>query len=128
MTNRNIDALVAEKVMGCKVISGIRAQAICGCCPPAPDEVLALPHAIPGWANIRPYSTTGDGMLLVIEAMRGKYGLKGHNGFTLMRQGDQKWYCEFPAPTWEDAMADTAPMAVSLAALKALGVEVSDGA
>jgi len=61
---------------------------------------------------------------MVVEKMR-KYAKSpvDHNGILIMLD-DSGWYCEFPAPRWEEATCLTAPLAICLAALKAVGVNV----
>lgn len=111
MSDRELDALVAEKVMGISV-ELIHTDAypreifFCG----ATSLVRAVDH----------YSSTGDGMLAVIEKMRER-GLSFEAGWC------PEWGAD--ATFWGNGaryLADgpSLPRAVSLAALKALGVEV----
>lgn len=102
-------------------------------------ECEELPWRGPGWGRSltrhgthiggpRPLSTTGDGMLLVLEAMQ-KRGYM----VELTVYPDGAATCKMrhfatprrDAPDWVDAPG--APGAVVLAALKALGVEVREG-
>lgn len=90
------------------------------------DEIAALVDAyrLPP----SPYSTSGDGMLAVMEAMRAKgWGYR----ITATRNGGtvHVWFAEFPQ-SWDDvtpASGPSAPRAVAIAALRALGVEVPGG-
>lgn len=109
MTDRELDALVAERVMGFHL--------------PKPRTALEEeegPH----------YSTTGDGMLVVVEEMR----KRGHPGRVSWGPDASygAWFWERVAHVGEREEdirvyfdADhSLPRAVCLAALKALGVEV----
>lgn len=108
-----LDALVAEKVMGhdfCPIHHGYF------CC---------------GRQKGR-YSTDIAAAWKVVEHMIEKYGIKAHNGFTLVRQDagddpvpDLLWYCEFGNPAWQDGDGYTAPEAICKAALKAVTDENS---
>ncbi len=117
-------------------------------------HLFGLPEYLDGWHPWEPehYSTTWDGMGRVVEAMHSRerkdhscYFLAlGYGGVDFTNEeekqvwgasfwltieydaaasGDSCWYADadkYP----ESANADTAPMAVALAALRALGVEV----
>jgi hypothetical protein len=128
MTNREIDALVAEKVMGsipdagrCAVsgwplAGSTKDGCVSGNCSmrPAPKKLACDPPA---------YSASMELAWRVVEHMI-QYGVDKHNGFTLMKDAD-RWYCEFPLPNWGGAAEKTAPMAICLAALEAVGVDTS---
>ena len=102
MTDRELDAKVAEHLFG------------------LPTEDLYLPH---------PYSSTGDGMLAVVEAMRGRGWSMQAN--TSPAQTPVVWFSKVDhTKALTDAAhyqgqavadADTLPRAVSLAALRAVG-------
>jgi len=119
--SRKIDALVAEKVCGW-TIGDVWSSP-----PPDPKRVrnMNVETKNSPWPR---YSTTGDGILLVIEEMRGKGWPEWQVQSCLDRP--DKTGARFRMDgvgTWvEWRNADTAPMAVCLAALKALGVEVPD--
>jgi len=51
-----------------------------------------------------------------------KYSFNRYNGFilTIKESEGDKWYCEFPLPTWEDAAADTPEAAIVEAAYQAV--------
>lgn len=134
MTDRELDALVAEKVFGYALdwemtdeCDHIALDGKCGECL----TILAI-HPY----DILPYSTEVTfAMDAASEVMkRNPWG----NGFRLethCENSEEKWLCFFPtitsAPPYEEmnpeaneAEADTAAKAICLAALKAVGVEV----
>ncbi len=128
-----LDALVAKHVMGCNVVpdpNGI-AHFRCACrdavtFDPFNAETFP-PHGVwdlgeVGDCGLIPYSSSWDAMRLVVEAMAGV------EAFTLIRATETDWPADTPRePPWGaqfetssgglgNATADTAPLAVSLAA------------
>lgn len=107
MTPRDIDALLAEHLFDLSV---------------AGEECAGPLAADGGWTDLPHYSSTWEGLGLVVEAMEAKgwgvwmatkeVGVGWDVGF---EKGDQR------ASVIEDAPL---PMVAALAALKALGVEV----
>jgi hypothetical protein len=129
---RRLDALLAQ-AFGAQIKPAF---------PPDPEEPGVLDLVDPdgvllGWQNpnedwrytdeLPRYSTTGDGMLLVVEAMRVRgweYGIHAsdigqHKAEFSTSGADRNRPFGF-AFAW----ADTAPLAVALAACRALGVTV----
>jgi hypothetical protein len=119
---RERDALVAEKVMGLPI----------GACRNLYWDTTDQSKS--PWTNGRQakhilrYTTTWEGMGMVVEKMR---ELKGAPFSAVYWRPDEPhgWAAEFggnkhahPDDLWGEAEADTAPLAVALAALKALGV------
>ena len=111
MTDRELDSLVAEKVCGwMRIYDGTRWS------NPDSHPLANAPTECPA------YSTSGDGLLLVIEAMR-----KKEWSINLLDHYDE-W--EAQGFVWGDKAIrvsecdPSAPRAVCLAALRALGVEV----
>ena len=110
MTDRELDARVARVVMGDKAVRKDYGEG---------EETLPwIPH----------YCTTGDGMLAVVEAMRGKgysWAMASRDG-----NGENAVYFTLPDPSGRSAAPPLAsgsawgyPLhrAVCLAALKAMG-------
>ena len=124
MSDRELDALVAERVMGCKPRHAY-GRLDCSCKGGLHSERFEP-------EDLLRYSTTGDGMLAVIEAIvaKGWYGklsvlhpsqrIDGTRyRMTWTPLGnDENYYMD---PYGE---AESLPRAVCLAALKAVGVEV----
>ena len=128
ITDRELDAKVAEEVMGWTEIDAARAfsgweftdnedwryDGSTGVGVP-PGKKYAYP--------IDRYSSTGDGMLAVVEALRGRgwqvstlIGPDGMNLVRVMRTEEEQFYESQPL-----VEGDTLPRAVCLAALKAVG-------
>ena len=111
MTDRELDALVAERVMGLERDEKGYWQGELGVDFSQVDFENGLPF----------YSTTGDGMLAVVEAMRGK----GYGGVIYVDRPSAV-FIKMPGVTSiADEMlmlvsADSLPRAVCLAALRAL--------
>lgn len=97
---RKIDALVTEHVMGFDVDCFVPDD------EPAPDE-----------ARFPPYSADITAAWGVVERLR--LGIEPS-------YMPGKWYCWAPGKKTDRAVADTAPLAICLAALHALGVEVEE--
>ncbi len=113
-----LDALVAEKDMGYTILRGDGMV----------YDGMPLPWVVFQGANGKKhnpisFSTDIAAAFQVVDAMRKQYGFDAHNNFLLTCDA-KGWYCEFPAPKWEDAIAETESLAICLAALKAVGVEV----
>lgn len=123
MTNREIDALVATKVMGFKVIGGPTQDVLVNSPTKlhflksdetylgsegatVDDEFKILPH----------YSTDIAAAWEVVERVDDVFVLAGFPGAPI------GWSATFSVDF--EASADTAPMAICLAALKSVGVEV----
>jgi len=115
---RELDALVAEKVLGCHLeryqdALRPRENITCGCRPRKHGDML----------NLWPYSTNIEAAWLVVEEMHGR-------GLTVqIIAGEQFFHCDIaPHPAESGVIAsesaDTAPHAICLAALKAVGHEV----
>lgn len=133
MTPRELDALVAERVMGVRW-KEVRRILINGRECVAPDEGPPIlwpdsygdpldpnPGANAGWSPMT-YSTTGDGMLAVIERTR-ELG-KPITIHAWTAEGSPRWRAFFlPPEAGPDLGAndDSLPRAVCLAALKAVG-------
>lgn len=128
MSERKIDALVAEKVFGC------RTDWDCGFC------VDGIDHEIHGdkrpWCNCEKekhysnsegldtlfYSSDISAAWAVVEKMReSEFSI-----FGISIDGTDEYSCGF-GKTWpcqSEGFSKSAPMAICLAALKAVGVEV----
>ena len=63
---------------------------------------------------------------MVVERMGEVHHLGSKHGFLLTKRDGELWYCEFERPNWEDVEADNPSRAICLAALKAVGVEVTE--
>ena len=108
---RELDALVAEKVMGQGFIFYNNFQEKNGNKSPLPD-------------NVAPYSTSIAAVWEVVEQLRTK-------GFWFLIEQERpdinsEWvaaFTNFEANADGSERADTAPLAICLAALKAVGVE-----
>jgi len=99
MTDRELDLLIAKHVFGANLT-------------PTKNISVSTPA----------FSTTGDGMLAVIEKMR-------ERGFWVSLTTRRIDGYDFLAKVWnfeveKSEAADTAPRAVAIAALRALGVEL----
>lgn len=114
-----LDALVAEKVFGCTPYIGPSAQYECGCSPMNPEHETM----INSWCVIPKYSTSIADAWQVVEKIEKDFAIQ------ISSDGDAKiiWYCYLENEdkgVWVNEKADTAPHAICLAALKAIGVEV----
>lgn len=118
---RELDALIAEKVMGLTVE---RWEHFCAVSASGPGSVRIYDgekciHAFStGSQPIKPYSTSIEAAWDVVEWMRYNSG----HGYllSLSRNGNDTWLAEFAEPT-HSATGETATHAVCLAALKAVG-------
>lgn len=112
--SRELDALVAEKVMGEQVrgtwiIDGVRPDGI-------PNRQCPVEH----------YSSDIAAAWEVVEKLDGEWKLQGHEGLG--------WEAGFDSSTGGmdavivsvEAMADTAPLAICVAALKAVGALITE--
>lgn len=137
MTDRELDAKVAERVMGWSAVEydagDSRTMGVCHGTPPGPksDHLadLSLHGTGTGSYHIPRYSSTGDGMLLVVEAMRGR-GYRVEVDVLPPEANTVEYAVRVKVTKFSSLMAvvdhaPTAPRAVALAALRALGVEVS---
>lgn len=134
---RALDALLAEHLFGLKNVS-YRMDPCGAAITGGPEKELfhgprrggdLLLDAIgPPGTLVHRYSSSWEGLGLVVEAMRAK----GHIWFNL-KTGDERWVggrcaASFDPDSRDDDDAwssdDSPPMAVALAALRALGVEV----
>jgi len=115
MTNTEIDRLVAEKVMGWKVYDDL-SQATRGTYGIDTDGRV-WHHA--GFVVFEPSTSISDAWA-VVEMFQ--------VGAVEIARGFDCWSCEFTGPKGNGkALAKTIELAISLAALKALNVEVPDG-
>jgi hypothetical protein len=116
---RELDALIAEKVMGWKGINSHAAHLEVGQFYNRQDGVVIVEHR----NRLRMFepSTSIADAWLVAEKLNEKWG-----NWALIFRGTWAVY-EYPNDYGEyppDAEADTAPLAICLAALKAVGVDV----
>lgn len=144
MTNREIDALVAEKVMGYRFVqnrshSGIRqVEAILPTRLNEPILTNAVPVDHSAWdgawqiGSVPAYSTDIAAAWTVVEKMRER-GLWAKITSPFSPE-DMTYWCGFTPMNmtgWNGvpdfkAKADNAPMAICLAALAAVGVKVTN--
>lgn len=137
---RELDALIAEKVMGVKVVDWPTGREY-----PVASALALKALSDTQESRIPHYSTSIADAWLVVEKLAQNYhkdtgigsGYSGH-GFVLehcTENSEGRWICRLPstvcAPPYEEMdsfavyqTADTAPLAICLAALKAVGVEV----
>lgn len=131
---RELDRLVAEKVMNLiacdkwerhyggwgMAISGAGDVWVSGCKHPSGS---CYPVDAPA-----PYSTDITAAWQLIEKHPHYVSLTHSNdhGYTGRWNDHMTWRCRFYAPEKFEAEADTAPLAICLAALKAIGVEVDE--
>lgn len=119
---RKLDALVAEKVMKCKIEKPLSYAPLCGC--------LDLNHSIrdPGRLPlIKNYSTDIAAAWEVVEKLTSKIEPHFQLGLCDVYTESPKWHAELYLDRPRKrvfAKADTAPHAICLAALKAVGVEI----
>lgn len=122
MTNREIDALVAEKVMGWK--------------PRDSEFVPWVDSEGTGVSCLPEFSYDVAEAWRVVEEVA-EYDRLGFSIEHLCENSGEKWIAHFPTtsvpdceemdPDANEAEADTAPMAICLAALKAVGVRAQEG-
>ena len=130
MTDRDLDALVAEKVMGREVIR--RPYSNEGPCLRALDSRQ--------WVPMPNYSTDiAAAWEVADEVMKRKPWDNGFRLETHCENSEEKWLCFFPkitsAPPYEEmnpeaneAEADTAPRAICLASLNTVGYKMKEAA
>lgn len=126
---RELDALVAEKVMGCDVAKilhyGYQGHYRYRCdCPGANSPDLRR-HADEGFdGDVKPYSTDIAAAMEIVPEMN-RRGLTLVLGITA--SGANAKFTGLISGQWDapEPTAATAPLAICLAALKALGVEVT---
>lgn len=131
MTPREIDALLAERLFGWTRVEQHEgtsyAMPFCVGSPPnSPEPCDSLQGTGEGRYHVPRYSTTWNGMGAVIEAMRAKgSSLTRFDDFcqALMEMNDGE--PDDGGTTLFNVMGSLSPMAVALAALRALGVEVA---
>lgn len=106
MDLRKIDALVAQHVTGWTLARKTDAK---------------LFHANVDWSEVLPkYSTDISAAWEVVEKMNAR-----HDDYTfeIWKRGTLNWYASFITDTEFWAMGETAPLAISYAALKVKGVD-----
>ena len=119
MTDRELDALVAEKVMGCRV--AWNAAPYCDCSVDRPhdiatdDDTFELPF----------YSTDIAAAWEVVETLGYNWSLnrdvgKCWNDYQIAGDLKYRFVLAAPGSPMEGVVADTAPRAICLAALKAM--------
>ncbi len=120
-----LDALVAEKVMGCKLFKNDFVKFGCGC-EHRTNDIGLQPH---GWttshAGLAPYSTSIAAAWEVVEKIKllRDYVLTQTDSGTWGIYGWNYDFTSAPVIRWDEAVAEapTAPHAICLAALKAVG-------
>ena len=111
---RELDALVAEKVMGCKVYVEANGNPRCDC--PGANATGPRPHASYGlYASLKRYSTDIAAAWEVVEKMR-------EDGFLVALYRSAGAWIADTNPGY--GKSDTAPHAICLAALRAVGEDV----
>lgn len=125
MTDRELDALLAAHLFGWKRVATTRGQTflVPADYPDGPYDEDAIKYSL----TPERYSTSGNGMLLVVGAMRAKGWQVSVDSFGSTKPVED-WRCKFgngPLPPGT-AFADTAPRAVAIAACRALGLEVPE--
>ena len=119
---RELDALIAEKVMGLKVYHHAGSHDVCHCDIEGDDDITVCQ------GPVKAYSTSIADAWEVVERMGGRISLQGP-GTEDMGEGYvtyDTWTAEFQPKghqTGSISRADTAPLAICLASLKACGVE-----
>lgn len=124
---RELDALVAEKVMECRVkrfVNGAGYDDACCTCKFGAHNI----QDGPGCGFLKDYSCDIAAAWEVVETLRagGVYSLTLHtedNGWRFLINCTRKHPCGHETWNTVDGVADTAPLAICLAALKAVGVE-----
>lgn len=105
-SKNELDRLVAEKIMGARIIPDEVNYR--GCyeeySPPLPDNTQ--------WRDLGHYSTKIDDAWAIVEKLR----------LTVKPRGSYGWWASTGSLGWEQA--DTAPLAICLAALRSHGIEV----
>ncbi len=140
MTDRELDALVAEKVMGWKLVRHKGGESCqsgrCGSHGSAEDgwECFHRPSGETGWASDSPFSADIAAAFLVVEAMRAKgfvcayFAMIGNGEMAVQVGADPNvfgWSAQFTRGAMAAeyvVQADSLPRAICLAALRALGV------
>ena len=115
---RELDALVAEKVMGCRLIPHVNPKysPTCGCENRAHRIREEISNDL-----LAEYSTDISAAWQVVEKM----SLFGGTGCSLVGPlPGQKWHIHFGKISSDSVIGDTAPHAICLAALKAVGVNL----
>lgn len=122
---RELDALVAEKVMGCSVRNGH-----CCCEPNRPhgrSDYRAEQQRV--YCPLKPYSTSIEAAWEVVEKIKNIRGTDGtfkiqywHPGSVVYADHEDLLGCDFDHTIY--SWGQTAPHAICLAALKAVGVEI----
>lgn len=110
---RELDVLIAEKVMGCRVLVSRGAlendiSVRCGCSEVHPHEQSS--------GEVVRYSTDIAAAFEVVGTHLMELHCNGSFGWTC------RWLAEGPSEQDMEAKADTAPLAICLAALKAVRV------
>ena len=123
--NREIDKLIAEKVMGWTYLEKAKLNG----------------HSGTDWTGITPtlsrqsiptYTTDVAAAWTVIKKLKDRDGhpnylwLSYQGDAVLTKHNSSHWLCAFASPEQFRAEADTAPMAIALAALAAVGVEIKE--
>ena len=111
MTNRELDALVAERVMGCRV--AWNAAPYCDCSVDRPHDIATDDDTF----ELPLYSTDIAAAWEVVEKIiaRGNNVWVGFYGNT--------WHMHFTEDALSQYPADTAPKAICLAALQVMDVQ-----
>lgn len=119
---RELDALVAEKVMGCIISFKGWRYGRCGCDDTkGPSHMWTPDHETYEWPA--PYSTDIAAAWEVVEKMGNWHGFD----FAIWKKEVGEWRAGWFEDGWEglegraDATAESAPHAICLAALKAVG-------
>lgn len=113
-----LDALIAEKVFGCSPFIGPSEKYECGCKPMNPSHETM----IGSWSRIPEYSTDIKAAWEIISNPPG-YGLCEFY-LSACRHHKYAWHCSINFGSGEEEYGYSAPHAICLAALKAVGVEV----
>lgn len=118
---RELDALIAEKVMGWKVVPGQYKHIV----PPNAQlerstfcEYVTSSLSVPAM-KLPTYSTDIRAAWEIVEKL-----CPQEDEFQLKRFNKKEWDCNFSYFMETSCQADTAPHAICLAALKAVGYEV----
>lgn len=130
-TGRELDALVAEKVMGLLPCSDPVGR--CGAAKMTPCQCWGTPDrdGVVAGGELASYSTDISTAWQVVEklALQGRALALQAPGSSDMNEYYQKfnrWTAEFQGQELCPCVADTAPLVICLAALKAVGVEVPE--
>lgn len=118
---RELDALVAEKVMGCKVLNAKTAAPDCGC-PPS-DEYSNRPHSSNKLGDDRHLQRYTTDMAAAWEIVR-HMNMKCDWLFSVRQRKSGAWRAMFFTPDVDGpyfkSIRETMPHAICLAALKAV--------